>query len=76
MLEAAGLAEVVQTDVTGAFLETARRWVSYASKFEVDLRSTLGDTLFDEQQADRRAMIAAIEEGLLSRALLEGTKPK
>ena len=76
LLEAAGLVEVVATDVTTDFLETARRWVNYASKFEGDLRSTLGDTLFDEQQADRRAMIAAIEEGLLSRALFEGTKAK
>jgi hypothetical protein len=74
LLEAAGLVEVVETDVTADFLETARRWVRYASKFEGDLRSTLGDTLFDEQQSDRRAMIAAIEEGLLSRALFEGTK--
>jgi hypothetical protein len=76
LLEAAGLVEVVETDVTADFLETARRWVRYASKFEGDLRSTLGDTLFDEQQTDRRAMIAAIEEGLLSRALLEGTKAR
>ena len=74
LLEAAGLVEVVATDVTTDFLETTRRWVNYASKFEGDLRSTLGDTLFDEQQTDRRAMIAAIEEGLLSRALFEGTK--
>jgi hypothetical protein len=76
LLEAAGLVEVVETDVTADLLETARRWVSYASKFEGDLRSTLGDTLFDEQQTARRAMIAAIEEGLLSRALFEGTKAK
>jgi hypothetical protein len=76
LLEAAGLVEVAATDVTTEFLATARRWVSYASKFEGDLRSTLGDTLFDEQQTDRRAMIAAIEEGLLSRALFEGTKAK
>jgi len=48
----------------------------YALKFEGELRRTLGDTLFDEQQSDRGEMIAAIEEGLLSRALFEGTKPK
>jgi hypothetical protein len=76
LLVAAGFAEVVTTDVTTDFLETARRWVRYASKFEGDLRSSLGDTLFDEQQTARRAMIAAIEEGLLCRALFEGTKAK
>ena len=76
LLQAAGLVEVLETDVTADFLETARRWMSYASKFEGDLRSTVGDTLFDEQQTDRRAMIAAIEEGLLSRAFFEATKAK
>jgi hypothetical protein len=60
--------------VTTDFLETARRWVRYAAKFEGQLRSTLGDALFDEQQTDRTEMIAAIEEGLLCRALFEGTK--
>jgi hypothetical protein len=74
LLKAAGFDEVVATDVTMAFLETARQWVRYAKKFECELRSTLGDALFDEQQTDRAEMIAAIEEGLLSRALFQGTK--
>ena len=60
--------------MTTDFLETARRWVRYASKFEGELRRTLGDALFDEQQTDRTEMIAAIEEGLLSRALFQGAK--
>ena len=76
LLEAAGFAEVVASDVTTEFLATARRWVRYASKFEGELRRNLGDALFDEQQTDRREMISAIEEGLLSRALFEGTKSK
>jgi hypothetical protein len=74
LLGAAGFAEVVDTDVTPDFLETARRWVSFAGTFEGELRSVLGDALFDEQQADRAEMITAVEEGLLSRALFEGTK--
>jgi hypothetical protein len=74
LLEAAGFAEVVETDVTTDFLETARRWVGYATNFEGELRNTLGGELFDEQQTDRRKMIAAIEEGLLSRALFEGAR--
>ena len=74
LLEAAGFAEVMATDVTAEFLATAGRWVRYASKFEGELRRTLGDELFDQQQTDRREMISAIQEGLLSRALFEGTK--
>ena len=60
--------------MTAGFLETVRRWVSTAATLEEELRSVLGDTLFDEQQSDRSMMIAAIEEGLISRALFEGTK--
>jgi hypothetical protein len=76
LLDAAGIAEVVETDVTADFLETARRWMNQASTFENELRKALGDALFVEQQADRAKMITAIEEGLLSRALFEGTRAK
>jgi hypothetical protein len=74
LLEAAGFGEVLATDVTKDFLETAHRWVRYASKFESELRRAIGDALFDEQQGDRKDIIAAIEQGLLSRGLFQGTK--
>jgi hypothetical protein len=63
------------TDVTEDFLETTRRWLSHASGLEGELRRTIGDALFDEQQTDRMEMITAVEEGLLSRALLVGARP-
>ena len=65
---------VVVTDVTKEFLETARRWFGFASDLEGELRSTIGDALFDEQQTDRQETITAVEEGLLSRALFVGVK--
>jgi hypothetical protein len=43
-----------------------------AYKCEADLRWSIGDALFDEQQSDRLNFIAAIEEGLLSRGLFVG----
>ena len=49
--------------------------VHHASELEGELRSTLSDTLFDEQQTDRKEMIAAVEEGLLCRALFVGARP-
>jgi hypothetical protein len=76
LLRRAGFDRVVETDATADFLETARRWVDHASALEDELRPTLGDALFDEQQTDRTEMITAIEEGLLSRALFEGKKSK
>jgi creatinine amidohydrolase/Fe(II)-dependent formamide hydrolase-like protein len=75
LLEAAGFIRIVVIDVTQDFLETARRWITHASELEDELRSTLGDALFDEQQADRKEMITAVEDGLLRRALLVGTRP-
>jgi len=75
LLDAAGFVEIVMTDVTSDFLDIARRWLRHASELEAELRSTLGNALFDEQQADRKEMITAIEEGLLSRALFVGTTP-
>jgi hypothetical protein len=74
LLEAAGFAEVEAIDVTNDFLETARRWHEHAAALEDGLRATLGDVLFDEQQDDRRKLITATEEGLLSRALLVGIR--
>ena len=76
LLEAAGFVPIVVTDVTRDFLETARRWFTRAWELEAELRSTLGDALFDEQQADRKKMITAVEEGLLRRALFVGARPK
>ncbi len=75
LLEAAGFARIVVIDATQDFLETARRWFSEASELDGELRSTLGDALFDEQQADRKETITAVEEGLLCRALFVGTRP-
>jgi hypothetical protein len=36
---------------------------------------TVGDVGFDRQQADRREMVAAIEERLLSRCLFVAAEP-
>ena len=75
LLETAGFTRIVVIDVTKAFIETARRWLSDASGLERELRGTLGDALFDEQQADRKETITAIEQGLLRRSLFVGTRP-
>jgi hypothetical protein len=75
LLEAAGFVQIEVMDMTQDFLETARRWLTHASELDGELRSALGDVLFDEQQADRRSLITAVEEGLLCRALFVGTRP-
>lgn len=75
LLQAAGFVRPVVIDVTQDFLETTRRWLAHASELESGLRNSLGDAVFDEQQAGREEMITAVEEGLLCRALFVGTRP-
>jgi hypothetical protein len=70
LLRAAGFVQVEEVDFTEEFLETARRWLRHSRDFEPALRESLGDEAFDRQLADRTRMVAAIEERLLSRALL------
>lgn len=75
LLEAAGFVDIEQRDMTPDFLDTAHRWLRFARDLETPLRATIGDEAFDEQQADRMAIIEAVQEGLLSRALFVATAP-
>ena len=75
LLDAAGFTSISVVDVTDGLLETARRWLRHAAELEGDLRETIGDGPFDEQQADRTEMITAVEDGLLARALFVGSRP-
>jgi hypothetical protein len=75
LLRRAGFTDIEVTDVTGEFLATARGWFAHASRLERDLRLDGGERAFEERQADRRQIICAIEDGLLSRALIVGMKP-
>jgi hypothetical protein len=76
LLEAAGFTSIREVDVTEGLLETARRWLRHTGELEGELRNTLGDALVEEQQTDRGEMITAVEEGLLSRALFVGSRPR
>jgi hypothetical protein len=66
---AAGFVEVDATDVTDAFLVTARAWLSEWSKHEAELRPILGAEL-DERRSHREDLISGVEEGLLKRVLV------
>lgn len=75
LLEAAGFVGIEETDVTAEFLRTARRWLEFSWRLEEGLRASLGDELFDQQQDDRRAIVEAVDEGLLSRSLFIASAP-
>jgi hypothetical protein len=75
LLSRAGFATVAETDLTGYFLITARAWYKGRQAREAELRASFGDSWFEERQADSRAMIAAIDEGLLRRSLFVAASP-
>lgn len=75
LLEAAGFFDIEETDVTDEFRQTCELWIQHARRLERDLRAALGSELFDQQQDDRRAMLGAIEGGLLSRSLFVARTP-
>lgn len=70
MVERAGFHDVEETDITAAFHSTAVRWLTAAAELEEDLRSALGDRVFEEKLASRRGTFDAIESGDLCRLLI------
>jgi hypothetical protein len=69
MLQRAGCAVVVARDVTEDFLATARAWLGASEAHAAELAALEPPGGFEERQADRRAVVAAIEDGLLRRTL-------
>lgn len=70
LMEAAGYSDVMVEDVTDGFLATCTAWHEAALSNEEALRDHLGSQAFDELDHDRRAMIGAIQDGLLVRYLI------
>ena len=69
MLCTAGFRDIEETDVTADYLSSVRAWFDQSTARESELRTVLGDVLFDERQDDRRVQSSAIERGLLRRSL-------
>lgn len=69
LLVRAGFESVEETDLTNKFLIAARAWYEGRQARELELRAAFGDSWFEDRQADSRAMIPAIEEGILRRSL-------
>jgi hypothetical protein len=69
MLRNAGYVDAIEIDVTAAFLDTARAWLHESERLGDELAPLEPPGAFAERQAERRKMIAAIEDGLLLRSL-------
>jgi hypothetical protein len=70
LLRAAGFGEVSEVDVTAAFRATAAAWLAESDAHADQLAQLEPPGAFAQRQADRRAMLAAIDGGLLRRALV------
>jgi hypothetical protein len=64
------LGDVVETDVTEAFAATAAAWLAETEPYAEELARLEPPGAFEQRQADRRRMLAAIHAGLLRRALV------
>lgn len=72
LLERAGFGGVREIDVTERYRATARAWLEQAEEMAIELSVVEGREAFRQHQDDRRAALAAVEAGLLRRALFVG----
>ena len=76
LLASAGFVDIDRLDVTSEFAMTARAWLTESETHAEALAAVEAPGAFDERQRDRRRQIAAIDDGLLRRALLSATRPQ
>lgn len=69
LLRSAGFDAIDELDLTAAYLDTIRAWVHHAEGFEAELGRAALPVAFAEKLSRRRTARAAIEDGLLRRAL-------
>ena len=75
LLEAAGFSHVTETDHTAEFAAITRAWIHQWDTNHSDLVALLGEPVVEERQAERRAQLRAIEDGILSRSLFTASRP-
>jgi hypothetical protein len=73
IVEKAGFRSIECSNVTEEFHTMSLRWLSVAADLEDDLRSALGDDVFDDKLQSRKDTLDAIESGELQRLLFTAT---
>lgn len=76
LLEAAGFTQVTETDCTAEFAVTTRGWLDHWEADHDDLVALLGKQVVAERQAERRAQLRAIEDGILARSVFTACRPE
>jgi hypothetical protein len=75
MLEAAGFTHVTETDCTPEFAATTRAWTHQWDANQDYLVALLGKHAVAARQAERRAQLRAIEDGILCRSMFTACRP-
>lgn len=75
LLRRAGFVDVTEMDGTEEFRVVARGWIDQWDEHRDALIEVYGETEFESRQRDRRLQLRAVEDGLLRRALLIGSRP-
>ena len=70
LLRSAGFGGIIELDVTPAFRDTAAAWLAESEAHADELARLEPPGAFQQRQTERRAMLAAIDAGLLRRALV------
>jgi len=70
LLRAAALHDITEVDVTPAFAATAAAWLAETEPHADELARFEPPGAFQQRQADRRILLAAIHAGLLRRVLV------
>lgn len=74
LMRSAGFVDVEEIDRTSDYLATLRAWHDRSQARADDLAALIGADAFEERQAERRAAIDAVEDGIQRRVLIVGVK--
>jgi hypothetical protein len=74
MLGRAGFVDIDVVDVTADFERTALAWLDESDRNADQLEAAAAPGVFRQAQSDRRAQLAAVEDGLLRRVLASAVR--
>ena len=75
LLRRAGFIDVDELDGTDEFRAVAKEWLDQWDDHRDALTAVYGEPEFESRQHDRRLQLRAIEDGLLRRSLVLGSRP-
>ena len=75
LLRRAGFVDVTETDGTEDFRAVAQAWIDQWDEHQDALIKIYGESEFETRQHARRLKLRAVEDGLLRRSLLFGSRP-